>query len=238
MPLPKELFTVSNYFTLICTGLTCYLLAQVVIKFAITKPTSTSEELVELDLITFPDVVVCLDPPFDDEALASFGYKTIDYFAGRIDNSFVGWNGLNGEHNYTHILNSALTLRRDKEIFNSTFFIDRTEKTINTKAQFKTLLYPYGKCLLVKPKENMTSFKNLFLKSNAADWSSDVHLNVFLMDPVNSPMILPEFFQMKGDYIRVPLMKEVHSFVTRISRTYHIEGNPTFPCKEYNQGQS
>ena len=238
MLISRELLTVSNLFTLICTGLTCYLLAQVVFKFAITKPTSTSEELVELDLTIFPDVVVCLDPPFDNKALARFGYKAIDYFAGRIDSSFVGWNGLDGEHNSTYILNSAFTVRRDKEIFNQIFFIDRTDKTINTKAQFKTLLYPYGKCLRVKPQENMTSFKSLFLQSKAADWSSDVHLNVFLMDPVNSPMILPEFFQMKGDYIRVPLMKKVHSFVTRISRAYHIEGNPTFPCKEYNQDQS
>ena len=144
MLISRELLTVSNLFTLICTGLTCYLLAQVVIKFAITKPTSTSEELVELDLTTFPDVVVCLDPPFDLDALARFGYKPTDYFSGRVDGSFVGWNGADGKYNSTHILNSVLAVKTDEDIFNHIYFVDQTEKYTSTTAQFRMMLYPYG----------------------------------------------------------------------------------------------
>ena len=239
MPLPKELFTVSNLFTLICTSLTCYLLAQVVIKFAITKPTSTSEELVELDLTTFPDVVVCLDPPFDLDALASFGYKPTDYFSGRVDGSFVGWNGADGKYNSTHILNSVLAVKTDEDMFNHIYFYDQTGKSTSTTAQFRMMLYPYGRCLLVKPRGTEISFKNLWLVFKAANWSSDIHMNVFLVDPINSPVIFPDFFQMKGVQMRIPIQKNTfNSFVIRTLRSYQVEGNPTFPCNEYNQDQN
>merc|ERR1712032_1700824 len=68
-----------------------------------------------------------------------------------------------------------------------------------------------------------------------ARWSSDVNLNVFLMDPVNSPLIFPMNFQMLGNHIKVPLEKHLFSFLIRTSRSYHVEDDPAFDCREYNQ---
>ena len=119
------------------------------------------------------------------------------------------------------------------------YFMDNRGKYTPTRDQFRMLLYPHGMCLHIKPSENQTSFKHLMLGSNTAKWSSKFYLNLFLMDPVNSPMIFPMDFQMKGDHIsRIPLEKKYSSFKIRISRSYHIEGDPHFHCREYNQDLS
>ena len=80
---------------------------------------------------------------------------------------------------------------------------------------------------------------HVVIRRKAANWSSDPHLNVFLVDPINSPVIFPDFFQMKGVQMRIPIQKNTfNSFVIRTLRSYQVEGNPTFLCKEYNQDQN
>ena len=71
----RELLTLANIFTLICTVCTCYLLVLVVFNFAVTRPTSTSEERLELDSSSFPDVVACVDPPYNNTVLERYGYS-------------------------------------------------------------------------------------------------------------------------------------------------------------------
>ena len=75
----RKLLTITNIFTLVCTGLTGFLLVKVFINYSITRPTSTSERFVELDDTTFPDIVVCLQPPFSKTALERFGYTQTSY---------------------------------------------------------------------------------------------------------------------------------------------------------------
>ena len=232
----RELFTVTNFFTLICTSLTCFLLVQVVINFAVTQPTSTSEEWADLDLNTFPDVVVCVDPMFYKTDLESFGYQPRSYYrGGSLNETFIGWNGQDGKHNSTHILNKILTGGM-LESFN-VHFRDKIGKTKKGIGQFGMLLDPHGKCLLIKPPEEAMSFKTLHLDSTAVNkfHQGQFTLNVFLMDPVNSPLLFPIDFQMNGDHIQVPLRKSYSTFVIRTLRSYHVEGDPLFDCKEYNQ---
>ena len=57
-----ECFTLSKLFTLICVILTTFLMLEVLLEFAVIKPTSTSEEQMEFNSMIFPDVVVCVDP--------------------------------------------------------------------------------------------------------------------------------------------------------------------------------
>ena len=234
----REFFTVTNFFTLICTSFTCILLVQVAVKYAIIKPTSTSYESAKLDFTTFPDVVVCVDPLFDEGALREFGYDGMSYFHGRSsgDGHFIGWNGMDGKHNSTYILNKALTGGMLDSV--NLYFRDNSGNYSKPRVQSSMLLHPNGRCLFIKPPEGQMSFKHLFLWSNATKWSSDVHLNVFLMDPVNSPLIFPMDFQMKGDHIRFPLENIYSSFIIRASRSYHVEDDPAFDCKEYNQDLS
>lgn len=143
----REFFTITNFFTLICTVFTCILLVQVVVKFAVNRPTSTSEGSDELDYGTFPHVVACIDPLFDETALKKFGYNGMSYFHGKsLDNNhFIGWNGMDGKHNSTYILNKILT-GGTLESFKITFR-DRRGNNSHPNTQFRMLLYPHGKCL-------------------------------------------------------------------------------------------
>ena len=235
----RELFTITNFFTLICTSFTCYLLVQVVINFAITQPTSTSEEWAELDFNTFPDVVVCVDPLFYKTVLESFGYQSRSYYrGGSLYETFIGWNGKDGKLNSTHILNKILSGGMLESL--DVDFRDKTGKKNEVKGQFRMLLDPHGKCLLIKPPEKAMSFKSIHLSSPTVNKFPEGHftLNVFLMDSVNSPLLFPIDFQMNGDHIQVPLRNSYSTFVIRMLRSYHVEGDPVFDCKEYNQALS
>ena len=234
----REFLTITNFFTLISTFFTCILLAQVVFKFAITRPTSTSDESATLDYTIFPDVVVCVDPLFDESALKEYGYNGMSYFHGGSsgEDHFIGWNGMEGKYNSTYILNKTLTGGILDSV--NSYFRDKTGNYSNPKVQFQMLLYTHGRCLFFKPPEGQMSFKHLFLWSNSTKWSEDIHLNVFLMDPVNSPLIFPMDFQMKGEHIRAPLVKQYSSFMIRTSRSYHVQDDPAFDCREYNQDLS
>ena len=52
----------KNIFTAICTMLAGYLVGKALFNFLVTKPTSTSSEVVKLDAKTFPNVIICGDP--------------------------------------------------------------------------------------------------------------------------------------------------------------------------------
>ena len=237
----RKLFTITNIFTLVCTGLTGFLLIKVFINYSITRPTSTSLRFVELDRSTFPDIVVCLQPPFNKAALKEFGYTQTSYFRGVSNKDvFIGWNGVEGKQNSTHILNSLMDGRLNDDFFDQVKYIDEMEKSTIVPSQFRTLLFPYGRCLLMKPTEFQTSFKNVLLHSNSANSTLGDCLDVFFMDPINSPLMFPMHFQMLGDKIEIPLkdLKNKNSYVTRISRSYHVEGDPAFDCKEYNKDLS
>ena len=54
--------------------LTIFLIIQELNKFFIIKPTGTSKEEKRLRASDLPEVVLCVDPPFDAEALAGYGY--------------------------------------------------------------------------------------------------------------------------------------------------------------------
>ena len=140
-------------------------------------------------------MVVCVDPMSD--ALKEYGYNALSYFweGSALDNQFIGWNGVGGKYNSTHVQNKILT----GGLLNlfKLHFKDKIGYKSHPSVQFRMLLYPHGRCLLLKPQENQTSFKHLLLLSKAANISCEVHLNVFLMDPVNSPLTFP----MRGDHI-------------------------------------
>ena len=62
----RDSLTLANAFALISMVCTFYLLFLVVVNFAVVRPTSTSKERVDIDSSNFPDVVACLDPPYNN----------------------------------------------------------------------------------------------------------------------------------------------------------------------------
>ena len=244
MPLKRlrELFTPTNIFAFICTVCTCYLLVLVVLNFAVTRPTSTSTERVELDLSSFPDVVACVDPPYKNTVLQQFGYSPWTYYrGGSVDENFIGWNGVNGKLNSSEIMNEVLSVAVDEELIGEIYFQDKIGKRNHVKAQSRMLLYPHGRCLVIKPPiDKIESFKYLYLKSITTDKFNHSelpsYLKVFLMDPINDPPLYPIDLQMKGDHIQIPLNRGISwfYFIIRVSRSYHVTGDPLFDCREYS----
>ena len=57
------------------------------------------------------------------------------------------------------------------------------------------------------------------------------------MDPINDPAIYPIDLQMKGDHMQIPLNRGLtwFYFIIRVSRSYHVMGDPLFDCQEYSE---
>ena len=117
----KDFCTLKNLFITICTILAGYLVGKAVFKFVVIKPTSTSNEIVELNAETIPDVVICGDPAIDQDLAKDYGYKhPAAYWHGTKDGysgNFIGWNGIlgkEGQKNSTEIRDDLLNVKMGK----------------------------------------------------------------------------------------------------------------------------
>ena len=107
----SHLLTASNFFTLVCSLLTIFLLSQELYNFAVTKPTSTAKEEEQLKASDIPEVVACLEPGFNSSAFEKHGYMHFaTYYRGSMDgDKFVGWSG-NGNQSSQDILEDVFLL--------------------------------------------------------------------------------------------------------------------------------
>ena len=239
----KDSLTVSNIFSLLAIISTCYLLVMVVFNFMITRPTSTSKETTEIDSSNFPDVVACVDPPYKKEVLQKYGYSPWTYYrGGSIDDDFIGWNGLDGNQDSAAIMKEILSVSADEELIGEIYFQDKGGEKVFVKAKTRMLLYPQGRCLVIKPPfEKIKSFKYLYLKSFAPVKFNHSELpsllKVFFIDPINDPLIYPMDIQIRGDRMEIPLNREIswYYFTVGVYRSFHVEGDPLFDCKEYKK---
>ena len=244
-------FTLSKLFTLICVILTAFLMLEVVLEFAVIKPTSTSEEQVEFNSKIFPDIVVCVDPSISMNRSEKYGYHSTHFYrGGSKGGKFIGWNGIDGETNSSDILNEVLNLKMNLGLLDpyGAYYKDKKGEIWKSQVQLKDLLFPYGRCLLIKPKTNESvSLKKLFVSPNKDVFlnlteGSPVTLKVFMMDPINSPLIYPMNFQMNGDHIKIhldPMKNDNISwlFTVKVSQSYHVQGDPLFDCTDYTEKQ-
>ena len=86
-----------NIFIVLCSTITLFLLYQLLLSFAIEKPTTTTTIEKKLETTDLPDVVICMDPGYDNGTLNKYGYHSSAYYRGvlqpRASSPFVGWNG-------------------------------------------------------------------------------------------------------------------------------------------------
>ena len=253
----EEYFTLKNFLTTICIILTSYLLLQVVFNFAVTKPTSTSQEIVKFDAEVLPDIFICVDPAVDESVTSKYGYHDpLSYWLGRDSGwrgKFIGWNGRKGCENSSIIREKALTVKtEDKLVGNIGYLQDTTYESKNLTVDLKMLIYPYGRCQLVKPPRiKGISWISLILNSPTiskltTEIQGDFSLNFLLMDPVNSPLVFPTNFQMKGSEMKVQLktpskktlLKGWHPYLVKISQSRHVKDDPRYGCREYSLNDS
>ena len=250
----RQFCTVEKIFTGLCTIITVYLVVEVVLRYAVSKPTSSSEERVPFDLETFPDVIICIDPAIDKKASSRYGYEDpVFYWFGQNDGwdgTFIGWNGKKpGYSNSTEILEDLLNFKMGDTLVDTAFYLrDGIYESSNRSlvAEFVMLLFPFGRCQLVKPPkiQNILGVSLVLNTSTISKLTTELgkySLNFLLMDPVNSPLVHPENFQMKGSQIKVQLEtseKSWHPFQIKVSQSHHLQDDPHFECKEYDLDNS
>ena len=203
----SKFLTCGNLLTVICMVPTGLLLYDIVADFLVRKPTAISQNQIDFNPRYFPDLLICRHPPIDKDVLKTFGYQPVFFWQGRTgewDNGkFIGWNGLDGNQDSTTILNEILSVSADEELIGEIYFQDKGGEKVSIKAKTRMLLYPQGRCLVIKPPfEKIKSFKFLYLKSFAPVKFNHSELpsllKVFFIDPINDPLIYPMDIQMKG----------------------------------------
>ena len=139
--------------------------------------------------------MICMEPGLDSDVLKNYGYRVTTYWRGSMDTrKFVGWNGDGTENKSSHaILEEALTVHRDfRFVFMSISFRKDHVTRVSADTKFKTLVYPYGKCLsiLSLPEEssNINGIDSLEIVMNKTvlEMRNITKLEVYFMDPANS----------------------------------------------------
>ena len=247
----KDFCSLKNLVIVICTFLTCFLTFTVVYKFVITRPTSSTQEHATFNFESFPDVLICVEPAINLTISTRYGYNTPwSYWLGRNSTwdafgDFIGWNGAEGQggNNSTQILEELLNVNlKDEGLVSKASYLlwNRAYELKTPVSVFRMMMYPFGRCQLVRPTEfpNTISMSLAMNTTNILKLSDEVaekRMNVLLMDPVNSPLIFPITFQMRGTPIKLKIKeKRWHSYLVKVSQSRNVEGNPQFDCKDYS----
>ena len=87
----------KNILTVACVTITLGLIIELFYLFVEEKPTTTTKLDDELDMADIPDLVVCMEPGFDNVTSKKYGYDDNTYWMV-VSNKceFVGWNGKDG----------------------------------------------------------------------------------------------------------------------------------------------
>ena len=242
--------TARKFFTLICSLLTVFLLAQEVYNFAITRPTSTAKEEEQLKASDIPDVVVCPEPGFNSSAFEKHGYLQLGtYYRGSMDgDKFVGWNG-DGKKSSQEILENVLSAGRHfQSLMSSASFRQDNTDYVGAEIEVRTFAYPQGRCLSFSPPKkslNSTRINSLVIVLNETTVEKlnfkSFKLWVYFMDRSSSLQIYPDEMENLGDPVRMDMFYEKPPFITfkiQISRSIHVPGDPLLDCAIYTTDNS
>ena len=112
--------TVKNVFTVFCSAITLFMIYQLLVTFVVTKPTTSSEEEKELEIIDLPVVAICPEDGYNDVALTKHGYHIGSYYRGALhpnSSHFIGWSGEKDEKmSSSAILEGTLVLPKSEEL--------------------------------------------------------------------------------------------------------------------------
>ena len=233
------MFSLKTLFTVICIILAGYLVGEIIFNFVFTKPTSTSSEVVKLNAEIFPDVVICGDPAIDQNSSGIYGYnEPAAYWLGQngsYGGNFIGWNGVEGQNNSTEVLDDLLNTKKGNNLVSYVLYVLQNEShEWNFSTDFIMVTFPYGRCQLLKPLQDLEISEN-WLEFHETTLKPFTHLNILLMDPINSPLVFPANFQMKGSQIKVETSKKSwYPHQIKISQSHHMEDDPQYECQEYS----
>ena len=185
--------------------------------------------------------------------------RTGEWYNGK----FIGWNGLSGNQNITTIMDKAFSVMPDTGLIKKFWFFSRDIwKLGNPTVEFRMLRYPHWRCQFLRPSSvvtskdasflslevntsvlNLTSAAEIYENSESSSFEekkrrtgvNSPKLDILLIDPVNSPLIFLQNFQMIGDPIRVPFDFGWRLFTIKIHRYQYLKADPHFDCEEYTE---
>ena len=239
--------SLKTVFTLICTILTVCLICQELVTFTIEKPTTISKERKELETSDLPEVVLCLDPAFDAQKLTRFGYDAGTYFRGSSNKGdLVGWigNDQGSESSPNKILNDVLLFdeKLRQQLVRAAQYITPQHEFVDPKMSFRTLAYPFGRCLVISPptEKNVNNTKldalslHLAILGTNTTKEREIRLRTFFMDKSTSLQLYPNEMEMLADKLEMRLwLPETKTYKVKISKTHHVQGDPLYECAEY-----
>ena len=241
---------VNHSFKVLCLTVSLVLIVQLLHIFVEERPTTTTNLEEELEITDLPEVVVCMDPGFNDSVLRKYGYNIRYYWKGIRKGSkekFVGWNGDKDYNMSSHeILEESLLFPGGQGHLRYAKYFQGVGGLKDANVTFRMLISPLGRCMVISPPSQEYSghfkpdslrmvFTDAFLKH--LRFSSE-KLRVFFVDNRNSPKYNLDNMEMVGDQIEIGPDQKAFSFRTRISRSEHVTGDPLFDCALYTEDNS
>ena len=228
-------------FAVICCVITLGLVIELLHTFWVDKPTISTKIEKNLEDTDIPEVVICLDPGFNNATLAKYGYNVNSYSQGAMQSytKFVGWNGNSSEYDSLKIVEEAMVFPKNETLVQG-FYSGDWVNWVNAETTFKKRLYPYGRCLsmTIPPNRPLRHQSNNFLLMNFNDSAFEKlnlsfhKIKIFFFDNVNSPKYIRDAMEMEGNEIEVHLTQEpvAHTYRTRILRSEHVQYDPLYDC--------
>ena len=164
--------------------------------------------------------------------------KFFPFFRGSTDGSrFVGWLGTAGQNDSAAVLNDILTMKLDDNSFSASFLVNGSDGWISAETYFKTPVHPFGRCKAVKPPPGVLYHD---IESLSISLLKNRTIKIILRDP-DAVWLYPTAFQTRGDQMEMSFGGEgtkttfmYKQYKARMSWTYHVEGDPSLQCRDYN----
>ena len=116
----------KTIFAVICWAITIGLLIKLLHTFSVAKPTTSTKIEKNLEDTDIPEVVICLDPGYNNVTLAKHGYNVNSYWQGAMQSytKFVGWNGNSSENQSHEIFEEAMVFPKNETLVVKSYFSD------------------------------------------------------------------------------------------------------------------
>ena len=140
---------VKSIFKVLCLAISFFLILQLIYVFVDEKPTSTTNLDEMLDITDLPEVIICMDPGFNNSVLEKYGYNINYFWRGASTGpgeKFVGWNGDKDYNKSSHeILEEALLFPKRQGHLSQAVYFENLDDFREAPVSFRMPMAPYGR---------------------------------------------------------------------------------------------
>ena len=230
----RKSFRISFIFKMFCISCTLYLVTLEVNTFFVTKPTSSNKERKPIEEQFVPEVIVCVEPAFQEEMTLTFGYASSWHYNLGLSEmyEFIGWNSLDFGENSSKILEEILTVKKNSTIVTAELIISnnsyKTESATIQQTQMNPI-YPFGRCAKILPDKKHGHLDSLFINPS----EEFENIAIYFHDPLNSPDYFLLSTSMSGDQVKTT-KGMFGKYRTEVSQSVFVDSG----CEEYSEGNT